>query len=139
MTRANRSFLRSYAVLLAVALLTGVLVAVVGYVPTARMTSDLGVRSMLAGCAISWIASCVGAIPLALMNSGGRSGDATLAVLSATALRFLAVLVLVVPAVFVGWFERTVLVLWVALSYLVILGVDTTVAVRMLRSTRQGR
>jgi len=40
---------------------------------------------------------------------------------------------LVVPLVLSGWFDRTVLVLFVAVSYLMMLLVDTLLAVRMIR------
>ena len=41
-------------------------------------------------------------------------------------------LVLVVPLVFSGLLNRKVFVLWVAVSYLVLLMIDTALAVRLL-------
>ena len=50
-----------------------------------------------------------------------------------TGVRFLVVLVLVVPAVLSGWFHRNALVTWVAFSYMTMLLVDTTFAVRLMK------
>lgn len=107
------------------------LVAGIGYVSTSRLANGEGVAAMLAGCGVSFVASCLGSIPIALALAGPDSNRAT-AILASTALRFLTVLVLVVPLVFSGWLNQKVFVLWVAVSYLVLLLVDTALAVRLL-------
>lgn len=110
-----------------------------GYWPTMRLATDKAFSSMLAGCGAAWVASCIGAVPLAMVQSGREANPAKAALLS-TALRFVGVLAFVVPLVLSGWFQRTVLVAWVVIAYLALLGVDTVYMARMLRekSTASG-
>ena len=81
---------------------------------------------------MSWIASCIGALPTAVALSS-RPKQAATAVLASTMIRFVTAIVLVVPLVLSGWFDRTVLVLFVAVCYLMMLVVDTLLAVRFIR------
>ena len=132
MSSANGRFLWFYAKFAGAALLSAAVVAGIGYFPTVRVAGHEAVWAMIAGCAVSWLASCLGAIPVALAMSA-RSRQTGQAILASTALRFLVVLLLVVPLALSGWFERTVLVLWVSISYLVLLVVDTAFAIRCMR------
>lgn len=109
-----------------------VILAGLGYVSAARFLDAIGIRSMWAGCAVAWFAGCIGAWPLAAA-AAGRSIHTANAILGSTALRFLVVLVLVVPLTLSGWFDRVTLVFSVAISYLVLLLVDTLWAVRLLK------
>jgi hypothetical protein len=59
-----------------------------------------------------------------------------MAILASTVVRFVTALFLVVPLTLSGWVDQTVFVLWVAISYLLMLLVDTGLAVRMLRRTQ---
>ena len=85
-------------------------------------------------------AGCVSAAVLAWCTTRLVS-EAALAVLVSTALRFLTVLLLVIPVALSGRVDRTVFVVWVAVSYLPMLMLDTLVAVRVnkRRSTEVGR
>lgn len=139
MTMVSGRFSRRYLTLVGVALLSALVIAALGYVPAVRTTWGGGARSLLGGCSISWIASCAGALPLAVVLSRGPTGNAVTALLAATGVRFLTVLVLVVPAVFSGWFDRVSLVLWVAVSYLLMLAVDTLLAVRIIERLKEKR
>ena len=87
---------------------------------------------MLVGCGVSWLASCVGALTVASACAGG-SGNASLALLASTVLRMFAALGLTAPLVLSGWFDNGVLVVWICVSYLLTLAVDTLVAVRMTK------
>lgn len=131
MNDAGGRFLRSYVGFVALAFFTAGGIAAIGYVPTVRLTDGSGAWSLLAGCGVSWVASCVGAIPLALTVSA-KSSQATQAVLMSTAVRFLVVLVLVASLTFSGWLDRNVFVLWTSISYLLMLLVDTAFAIRVL-------
>ena len=124
-------FLAAYMRFVAVATAAAAVVAGLGYVPTVKMAGDAAIWSMLAGCGVSWVASCVGAIPLATVSSRGT--DSATAVLASTGVRFLVVLMLVVPLVFSGWVTRNVFVFWVGVSYLLMLFVDTTFALRLVK------
>jgi hypothetical protein len=55
------------------------------------------------------------------------------AVLAATTIRFLVVLALAAPLLLGNWFPRTVLVVSLAASYMLILLTDSLLAVRMIR------
>lgn len=131
MTIVSGHPLRTYTLLVGVALATTVVLAGLGYLPTIRAAGDQAVWSMLIGCLVSWLSSCVGAIPLARGLSAGGPQPA-IAVLYSTAFRIVTVLLLVVPLVLGSGLERTVFVVWVALSYLVLLVVDTCFVVRMM-------
>ncbi len=108
-----------------------------GYVPTRRLAGEAGLKAMLAGCAIGAVSSMVGAIPVALAAARGiKSATAPLA---AMALRFAAALALVLPAALSGWFATVPLLVWVAISYMVLLAVDTRYALVAQGGSRNGR
>jgi len=132
MSKARATFGGYYAVFVGVGLATALLVAGFGYFSTVRLKGDDGAVALAVGCGVSWIASCIGALPTAAALSS-RPKQATTAILASTMVRFITALILVVPLVLSGWFDRTVLVLFVAVSYLMMLLVDTLLAVRMIR------
>ena len=83
---------------------------------------------------MSFLGSVVGGIPLAL--GGVRPESARLNyVLGSLALRFLMVLGGVLLVVLASPIERPAFLVWVVLSYLVFLAVDSTVALRWSRSS----
>jgi len=136
MTKARATFGGYYAVFVGIGLATATAVSAIGYYPTERYAADGGAAAMLVGCGVSWIASCIGALPTAAALSS-RPKQATTAILASTMVRFITALFLVVPLVLSGWFDRTVLVLFVAVSYLMMLLVDTLLAVRMIRRAEE--
>ena len=100
-----------------------------GYVPTKRIGGPEAVSAMFAGCAVSVISSAIGMMPLAFAGRGSPR-VAVRAVLVSMALRFVAVLVLALSVGLSGWFARAPLLVWVAISYVMLLVVDTVHAVR---------
>lgn len=134
MTSVSARFLRRYAAVVGVALAAVVIIGAIGYLPTFRLSGREGVAALAAGCGLSWLASCAGAVPLAMATARSTAQQAN-AVLVSTGVRFITVLALVAPAVFSGWFDRTVLVVWVVISYLLLLVVDTTLAIRLTKRT----
>lgn len=136
MTKARATFGGYYAVFVGMGLATALAVAAIGYFPTVRIRGDEGAAALAAGCAVSWIASCIGALPTAAALAA-RPKQAGTAVLTSTMVRFVTALVLVVPLVLSGWFDKTVLVLFVAVSYLMMLMVDTLLAVRIIRRAEE--
>lgn len=136
MSKARATFGWYYAAFVGIGFVTALSVAAIGYYPTERHTGGSGAASMLLGCGVSWIASCIGALPTAAALAS-RPKQAGAAVLTSTTVRFVTALVLVVPLVLSGWFHRTVLVLFVAVSYLMMLLVDTLLAVRMIRRAEE--
>ena len=133
MTSARRGrFARNYVKLVAAALLVTAIIAGTGYYPTMKLAGDDHISAMIAGCTMSWIASCAGAVPLARALSGPSSETAT-AILASTTIRFFVVLALVAPLTLSGWFDRVVFIVWVAISYLLLLAVDTCYVVRLMK------
>lgn len=128
------TFMSAFTLLAGIALATLVVVVGLAYIPTLRLSGREGVWAMVAGCGVTWIASCAGAIPVALAL-GGRSRDTATPILASTAIRFLTVLLLVAPLALSGWIDRTVFVIGVSMSYLLVLGVDTLLATWMLKRT----
>ena len=124
--------IRQFAALAAAATATAGIVAGIGSVTSSQLTDEPVQSEVLVGCGVSWIASCAGAIPVALAVSA-RSKQTASAILGSTGIRFLIVLVLVVPLTLSGWFDRTALVLSVVVSYLCLLVVDTYLATRALK------
>jgi len=121
----NVSYVRFVA--LAVVLCAGAML--IGYWPTVRLGGHEAVYGMFAGCGISLAASLLGAIPI-LAARRGLSTTILQAVLLSTLVRFIVVMMLALSAALSGWFERAPLLVWVALSYLVLLVADTLFAVR---------
>jgi hypothetical protein len=111
-----------------VALAVGI--ALLGYLPTKRWGGESAVRAMLAGCGVGGVASALGGVPVLLFSGmGGASGaSGASGVLAAMAVRFAAALGLGLAAALTGSFERGPLLLWLAISYMVLLTVDTRYA-----------
>ena len=132
MTSLKVTFPRYYAKFVGVTLVSGLLVAGVGYAIVKQTLGGEGVGAMLTGCGISAIAGCLGSIPIAMaLSQDGLRSNAT-PILMATFVRFAAVLFLVVAAIFGGSFDRPTLVLSTALSYLLMLAIDTVVSINAM-------
>ena len=116
--------------LLVLGLVVAALIVALGYLPTKRLGGPGAVSAMLAGCAISLVASIVGSIPI-IVASRGPGRQMPTAVMLSTALRLMVVLALALSAALSGWFERAPLLVWVAISYVLLLATDTVFAVRV--------
>lgn len=104
--------------------------ALLGYLPTLRLGGRGAIPAMIAGCAVGFLASLAGGVPVAL---GRRSPEPTVRATAATAamaVRFGVVLALGLAAALSGLFERGPLLVWIAVSYLALLVVDTWYAVK---------
>lgn len=132
MTTAGRRAAAGYLRFLAWSVALVAIAFAVGYLPTRAWVDGLARRAMLAGCAIGLLASWLGAIPVALAAARGSVGGQQV-VFGAMALRLFLVLALVLPAAFSGWFARAPLLVWVAVSYAVLLTVDTQYALAALK------
>lgn len=132
-----KPFAHTYVRLTLAAVLSAAAVAALGYYPTLRLAGPQASGAMLAGIAISLVAVCVGALPIGLAAQGDPTKRPQ-AILMATAVRFVVVLALTVSVVFSGWFDRAVFGLWVAISYLALLFVDTILAVRIMGCGQTG-
>ena len=119
---------RAYVKFVAVAIGVAVVVVAVGYFPTRNLAGAEAIPSMLAGCGVSVLGSIFGTIPIAQVR-GGRRRDMSTTVMVSSAIRLAIVVVLAVAAAWSGFFQRVPLLIWVAISYLILLVVDTTFAV----------
>ena len=121
-----------------------VVLAGIGYVPTRSLAGERGVAAMLAGCAVGLFASLLGGVPVYLAragaagNPGGAAGTGSsggrveTAALGGMAVRFAVALGLGLAAVLTGWFARGPLLVWAAVSYVVLLVIDTRYALGRL-------
>ncbi len=109
--------------------------ALVGWLPTRRLGGEEAISAMLAGCAVSLLASALGGVPIALSRGAGQTNRMQ-ALLMAMAVRFAVVVVLALAAVLSGLFHRAPLLIWVAISYAVQLVVETRYALTQDVETR---
>ena len=116
----------------------GVLAAIVlalmliGFLPTRAIAGEGTWPSMFVGCLVSLVASAVGAVPLA-MNSGDTSGGMQLAFM-AMAIRLAAVVAGGVVAASIPGLSAPVVLIWIAISYMVLLIADTRFGLTILRA-----
>ena len=133
---------RAYGSFAAVAAGVTLLLASVGWFPTRWLAGPAGTPAMLAGCGIALAASLVGGLPIACGgHGGGGSGPGAAAVVRALAgigLRLAVAVVLAAAAALSGRFAVAPLVAWTALSYLVLLAVDTRFALAAARAESGG-
>jgi hypothetical protein len=108
-----------------------VLLALLGWKPTENLAGESGVVAMLAGCGISLLASLLGALPVAFGSM--TAAMATTWTLASTAIRLAVAVLGAVGLLLSGWFLPLPLLLWVALSHLALLAVDTRFALRAAR------
>lgn len=128
MTRPGSRSVARYLRFLALASGTTAGLILVGYVPTVRLGGHSAVTAMLAGCAASLFASGVGALPIALVGRGAP-GTAGPGILAAMLVRMVVALLAAVALALSGWFARGPLLVWTAVSYVVLLVADTWYAV----------
>jgi hypothetical protein len=128
---AARTPAAEYVRFLAWGLAATALAALLGFVPTRRLGGEGALGAMIAGCVVGWLASALGGIPVALGR--GKVADPTArlqAMMASMGLRFGVVLALGAAAAFSGWFGLKPLLLWIAISYMALLAVDTWYAVK---------
>jgi hypothetical protein len=132
MSAARAGAARGYLRFLAWTVAVTAAVALLGVVPTRRLAGGDAIPALLAGCAIGILASALGALPVALARRDRPPAARAQTVLAAMALRLGAALVLALAAALSGWFARRPLLLWVAVSYLAQLVIDTRYALGVL-------
>jgi hypothetical protein len=121
--RAGGGYLRFLTLAAAVAVTT----AALGYLPTRSLGGPRAVSGLLAACAVSWAASALGGV--ALLRARGAEARMR-AALAATGLRLAVVAAGAGLLLASGAVPRTPLLVWLGLSYIAQLAVDTWYAVR---------
>ncbi len=114
------------------------LVAIPGAFLIARGSGPEALTAMFLGCAVGMVSNWFGTVPVALVDDlAGR--DAGMAALLGTALRFLVVLMLAAPLALSGWVARTPFIVWVAISYLVVLFGETVMLVILTSNAKRAQ
>ena len=126
---ATKSYLRFLAWAAAVTAAVGA----IGWWPTRRLAGDDGIPALIVGCLVGLLSSALGGLPIALVRDR-TPASRMVASMGAMGVRLLAVAVLGVVAVLSGWFARVPLLLWIAVSYAALLGVDAWYALRAARN-----
>lgn len=107
-----------------------------GYAPTVRLAGQGAIRAMVAGLAVSMVASLLGSLPLVTIEPGSDPQTVPTRALGSMLIRFVAILTFALALALSGWFQRTPFLIWIALSHLAFLSVDTVFALRAAQSTR---
>jgi hypothetical protein len=125
-----------YLRFLAWAAVVAVAAGAIGFWPTRRLAGDDGVPALVAGCLVGFLSSALGGLPIALIRSRAPASR-LLASMGAMGARLLAVVVLGAAAELSGWFASAPLLLWIAISYAALLGVDAWYALRTAQGAGQ--
>ncbi|MCP4249480.1 MAG: hypothetical protein GY778_20760 [bacterium] len=132
MNRGGRLWLPLAGTTLAVAAAGGL-----GYYPTVQRAGEEAWVALVAGCVAGLLASWLGIA--ALVATGFHDPARRInAILTAMATRFVAVLGLGLAAALTGWFALAPLLIWIVISHLVALFVETLWLVNASRSTGMG-
>ena len=118
-----------YLRFLAWAGVVAVAVGAIGLWPTRRLAGDDGVPALVAGCLVGFLSSALGGLPIALIRDQAPASR-LIASMGAMGARLLAVVALGAATLLSGWFAPVPLLLWIAISYAVLLGVDAWYALR---------
>lgn len=105
---------------------------IVGVFPTQRLAGREGLLAMGVGIGISCLASIGAAIPLAF-NRDMSPASRQIATLGAMAIRMFVTLVLFATCALCAWVPNKPLAIWTGMSYLILLAIETTMAVQLLK------
>ncbi len=122
--------------LMGLALVTGLVLAAIGYLPTRNLAGTSGVAAMLTGICVGLVSAAAGMVP-PILSLHASAIERQKSSMIGAGLRFLVTILLTVATVFSGFLPRTPLVLWIAIAYLVLLLVDTWALVGLLKRTEK--
>ena len=110
-------------------------VALAGYLPVGRNGGSAALRGLWLGCLVSLVAAAAGSLPLARLvgDAGNDQSGVVAAVGKATIIRFGVTLAGALWLISSGLVATRPLLLWVAVSYLALLAVETWWLLRSLR------
>jgi hypothetical protein len=121
-----------FAQLVGAAMLGAMILAGIGYVPTQRMGGGSAVTGMYVGIGICVISSMLGALPVVLTRDP-RPASRQAALLGTIAIRMLATLMLFGAAALSRQFDTKAMAVWTGVGYICLLGIETGMAIRVLR------
>ncbi|MBN1511857.1 MAG: hypothetical protein JXB13_07565 [Phycisphaerae bacterium] len=107
-------------------------VAAAGVVPTVRLSGPDGLAGMAAGCAAGLAANWIGLLAFAVICRR-RGGDWATAMLASTGVRFGAALLIGLLLAFSGRVSPRPFLIWLGLSYAVVLMIEVVCLVRIQR------
>jgi hypothetical protein len=120
---------RRYARFLVLLVVCAAGLVLVGWIPTRKLGGDAAVRALVIACLVSVTGSVVGSLPLVLGQWLGGSARATpVGVMASLAVRFTWVVVWAAAVALAGWAEPRLFLIWVGISYLVLLVPDVKYA-----------
>lgn len=100
-----------------------------GFLPTRKLAGAAGLTAMAAGCGVSLLASWLGALPIVMASRNDPKALGS-AVMGAMAIRFFVVLLGTLVLALGTEVARAPFLVWVGISYGVLLVVDTRFVVR---------
>ena len=128
---------RRYLLFLAALAGLTLLLLAIGYLPTRSIAGEAALPAMLLACAVTLVGSAVGGVPIAIAGRRkveGNPGIEGLKLFTASmVLRLLVVAALAGAVIWLLGPERKPFLLWLAISYLVLLAADTGFAQAVLR------
>ena len=107
-----------------------------GVLPTKRLGGDGATGSMAAGVAVSLIGSWIGALPIAARRAQASPQSMGSAISASALLRLGSSLALGLSVALSGLVVRSVFLLWMAVSYMILLVADTYFAVTVVSAKR---
>ncbi len=131
MSSASQGPVRRYLAFLASVVGVTAALLLVGYLPTRTLGGQPAVMALLYACAVSLFSSAVSGLPIARARAGGLAGFKLL--VASIVIRLLTVAAAGVAVAIAVGLERKPFLLWLAISYLALLVVDTVYAWKTLR------
>ncbi|MCH9650709.1 MAG: hypothetical protein K0U98_20935 [Deltaproteobacteria bacterium] len=101
---------------------------VIGALPTERLVGRQAFGAMVAGCCASLLASVIGALPVLLASA--KTQRPIVVAFGAMALRLAVIVGLGLVLLLSGGFPRGPLLMWIGISYVVLLPLDTRFVMR---------
>lgn len=108
--------------------------ALLGFVPTRRFGGEEAIQAMWAALGVTVVTSSLAALPVTVARIRPRRENLINVLLGSLVLRMALVVLLGAATVLSGVFAVKPLLLWIGISYLVLLRVDTLYAARYARS-----
>ena len=123
MSDSRRYAIRRFLGFVCLLLVISSVLVLLGWPPTRRWAGSDGVRAMLAGASVSWIASVIGGLPVLIAGLRGRTTQVQ-QIIGSLAIRFLLVLLGTFYVLLSGLAAKTPFIVWIGISYLLLLPID---------------
>jgi len=125
--------LRRYLLFLVALVGLTLLLGAIGYLPTLSKAGETALPAMWLALGVSCIGSAIGAVPIATARAGSGGMEGLKLFTASMVLRLLIVAALAGAVIWLVGPERKPFLLWLAISYLVLLAADTGFAQVVLR------